>query len=200
MSPTYDFRGQVALVTGASSGMGLAAARAFAQAGAAVALADVNESALQSAIDDLARAGHRAMSVTCDVSDEDQVAATVEQAVAEFGRLDMAFNNAGIMVPPPALTRNRPSSSRQCGQPARRLGLHEARAAPDAHAGERGDRQQLLARRARRITAARRVPRHQARRHRTHQERSARIRAARRPHQRDLPRDDRDAHGREHDR
>jgi NAD(P)-dependent dehydrogenase (short-subunit alcohol dehydrogenase family) len=100
MNPTYDFREQVALVTGASSGMGLAAARAFAQAGAAVALADVNEAALESAADDLARAGHRTMSVGCDVSDEEQVAATVDQAVDQFGRLDMAFNNAGIMVPP----------------------------------------------------------------------------------------------------
>lgn len=100
MSPTYDFRGQVALVTGASSGMGVAAARAFAQAGAAVALADVNEPALQSATDDLTRAGHRAMSVICNVSDEDQVVATVDQAVTQFGRLDIAFNNAGIMVPP----------------------------------------------------------------------------------------------------
>ncbi len=40
------------------------------------------------------------MSNTCDVADEDQIAATVDQAVAQFGRLDMAFNNAGIIVPP----------------------------------------------------------------------------------------------------
>jgi NAD(P)-dependent dehydrogenase (short-subunit alcohol dehydrogenase family) len=100
MTPSYDFEGQVALVTGASSGMGLAAARAFAHAGAAVVLADVNEQALQAATDDLIRAGHQAMSSTCDVSDEDQVAAMVDQAVAQFGRLDIAFNNAGIMVAP----------------------------------------------------------------------------------------------------
>ena len=53
MNPTYDFTGQVALVTGASSGMGLATARAFAQAGAAVVLADINHDALSAATDDL---------------------------------------------------------------------------------------------------------------------------------------------------
>ncbi len=100
MNPSYDFRGQVALVTGAGSGMGLAAATAFAQAGAAVVLTDVNEQALQTATGGLTEAGHQAISTICDVSDEDQVAAVVDQAVGRFGRLDMAFNNAGIMVPP----------------------------------------------------------------------------------------------------
>jgi NAD(P)-dependent dehydrogenase (short-subunit alcohol dehydrogenase family) len=100
MNPSYDFRGQVALVTGGSSGMGLATAQAFAQAGAAVVLADVNETALREATDDLTAAEHQAIGVTCDVSDEDQAAAMVERAVAQFGRLDMAFNNAGIQAPP----------------------------------------------------------------------------------------------------
>jgi NAD(P)-dependent dehydrogenase (short-subunit alcohol dehydrogenase family) len=100
MNPTYDFQGQVAVVTGASSGMGLTTAEAFAQAGAAVVLADINETALRKVTDDLTTAGHQALGVGCDVSDEQQVAAMVERAVGEFGRLDMAFNNAGIMVPP----------------------------------------------------------------------------------------------------
>src|SRR3989442_10827563 len=100
MNPIYDFRGQVALVTGASSGMGLATTRAFAEAGAAVVLADINEEALRTATDELTSAGHQAIGVTCDVSDEAQVAAMVERAGASFGRLDMAFNNAGIQVPP----------------------------------------------------------------------------------------------------
>jgi NAD(P)-dependent dehydrogenase (short-subunit alcohol dehydrogenase family) len=100
MNPTYDFEGQVALVTGASSGMGLATARAFAEQGASVALADVNEDALRAATDDLTAAGHQVLAVVCDVSDEAQVAALVERTVASFGRLDMAFNNAGIMIPP----------------------------------------------------------------------------------------------------
>jgi len=100
MNPVYDFRGQVALVTGASSGMGLSTARAFAEAGAAVVLADINEKALRTATDELTSAGHQAIGVTCDVSDEAQVAAMVARAGASFGRLDMAFNNAGIQVPP----------------------------------------------------------------------------------------------------
>ena len=99
VNPTYDFHGQVALITGASSGMGLATAQAFAHAGAAVMLADLNEIALRDATDDLTAAGHQAIAITCDVSDEEQVAAMVERAVAEFGHVDMAFNNAGIQVP-----------------------------------------------------------------------------------------------------
>ncbi len=100
VNPTYDFRGQVALVTGASSGMGLATARAFAAHGASVALADINEDALRAANDELTSAGQQALAVVCDVSDEDQVAALVDRTVATYGRLDMAFNNAGIQVPP----------------------------------------------------------------------------------------------------
>lgn len=100
MSITYDFSGQVALVTGAAMGMGLATARAFADAGAAVALADVDADALRETVDGIKAAGGNAMAAVCDVSDESQVAAMVEKTVAEFGRLDAAFNNAGIQVPP----------------------------------------------------------------------------------------------------
>jgi NAD(P)-dependent dehydrogenase (short-subunit alcohol dehydrogenase family) len=100
MNPVYNFEGQVALVTGASSGIGLAAAQGFAQAGASVVLADVNERALKATVDELTSAGHVALAVSCDVSDEAQVAAMVERAVDRFGGLDMAFNNAGIQVPP----------------------------------------------------------------------------------------------------
>src|SRR5436853_1143457 len=100
MNPTYDFAGQVALVTGASSGMGLATAQAFAETGASVVLADINENALRAATDGLTNAGHTALGVTCDVSDEEEVAALVAHTVATFGRLDMAFNNAGIMISP----------------------------------------------------------------------------------------------------
>ncbi|MCA9858580.1 MAG: glucose 1-dehydrogenase [Thermomicrobiales bacterium] len=100
MNPTYDFTGQVALVTGAGSGMGLATAQAFAEAGAAVVLADIDEAAVRAAAEKLSAAGHRAIGVRCDVSDEDQAAAMVERAVSAFGRLDMAFNNAGVQAPP----------------------------------------------------------------------------------------------------
>jgi NAD(P)-dependent dehydrogenase (short-subunit alcohol dehydrogenase family) len=99
MNPTYDFHGQVAVVTGAGGGIGLSTAQAFAAAGAAVVLADVDENAVAAAAAELTAAGHQALGVTCDVSDEAQVAALVERTVGEFGRLDMAFNNAGIMIP-----------------------------------------------------------------------------------------------------
>jgi NAD(P)-dependent dehydrogenase (short-subunit alcohol dehydrogenase family) len=100
MNPTYDFNGQVAVVTGAASGMGLATARAFAEAGAAVALADRDAEAVHGAAEQLSAAGHRAIGISCDVTDESQVAAMIDNTVATFGCLDMAFNNAGIQVPP----------------------------------------------------------------------------------------------------
>ena len=99
MNPIYNFTGQVALITGAASGMGLATARAFAEAGAAVVLADRNEAALRAATEELTAAGHQVIGAPCDVSDEVQAAAVVERTVASFGRLDMAYNNAGILGP-----------------------------------------------------------------------------------------------------
>src|SRR5437763_7470143 len=93
------FENRVARVTGAGSGMGLAPAQAVAAEGAAVALVDSNESAVRRAAEQLVAAGHRAIAVRCDVSDEAQVEAMVEQTVSKFGRLDAAFNNAGIQSP-----------------------------------------------------------------------------------------------------
>ena len=99
MTITYDFSGQVALVTGAASGMGLAAARAFANAGAAVALADIRADVLDAATQELAAAGHRVIGLAGDISDEAYVKSLVEKTVKTFGRLDAAFNNAGIQSP-----------------------------------------------------------------------------------------------------
>jgi NAD(P)-dependent dehydrogenase (short-subunit alcohol dehydrogenase family) len=79
--------------------MGLATAKAFAQSGAAVVLADRNEAPLADAAEALTSAGHKAIAVVCDVQDEAQAAAMVARTVAEFGRLDMAYNNAGILGP-----------------------------------------------------------------------------------------------------
>jgi NAD(P)-dependent dehydrogenase (short-subunit alcohol dehydrogenase family) len=98
MSNPLDFGDKVALVTGAASGMGLATAQAFADAGAAVVLADVKEEAVQAAARELVAAGHKAIAVQCDVGDDAQVAAMVDRTVAAFGRLDAAFNNAGVMA------------------------------------------------------------------------------------------------------
>ena len=99
-NPTYDFTDQVAVVTGAASGMGRDTANAFAAAGAAVVLADIDHAAAESAAAELTASGHQALAVACDVADEQQVAALVKHTVDTFGRLDMAFNNAGVMIPP----------------------------------------------------------------------------------------------------
>ena len=90
------FDGKVALVTGAGAGIGLATAKAFALAGASVVLADRDAEAIDKAAVGIRSAGHNAIGVTCDVTDKAQVLAMVEQAVSTYGRLDAAFNNAGI--------------------------------------------------------------------------------------------------------
>src|SRR5215475_5860703 len=97
-SNPLDFNGKVALVTGAASGMGLAAALAFAEAGAVVALADFREDVVKAEAQKLTAAGHKAIAIRCDVSDDAQVEQMVERTVSEFGRLDAAFNNAGVMA------------------------------------------------------------------------------------------------------
>src|SRR5258708_21487196 len=85
-----SFKNQVALVTGAASGIGLVTAKAFAEAGAAVTLADINEDGARSAAEALVAAGHRAIGVRCDVAEADEVAAMVGQTVSTFGRVDAA--------------------------------------------------------------------------------------------------------------
>ena len=89
--------GKVALITGAGSGIGLATAKAFAQAGASVVLADRHEDAVRAATGELIAGGRKALAVRCDVIDDRQVASMIDQTVSTFGRLDAAFNNAGVM-------------------------------------------------------------------------------------------------------
>ncbi|MDV7213134.1 SDR family NAD(P)-dependent oxidoreductase [Azotobacter beijerinckii] len=95
-SMSFSFENQVALITGAASGIGLATARAFAQAGACVALADVNGDGAHAAAEALAAEGYKAIGIRCDVADLNEVEAMVKQTLAAFGRLDAAFNNAGV--------------------------------------------------------------------------------------------------------
>lgn len=97
---TYDFTGKTAFVTGGSAGMGEATVRAFAAAGANVAIVDRNGEAAERLAAELTAAGHSVLAVACDVAVEAQVAAAAQRTVEAFGSLDMAFNNAGIMFAP----------------------------------------------------------------------------------------------------
>jgi NAD(P)-dependent dehydrogenase (short-subunit alcohol dehydrogenase family) len=92
---SYDFSGRVALVTGGSSGIGLAIARAFGRAGAAVAIAARGEEAGQRARRALEVEGSRSLFVQTDVCDEASVARAVDETARSFGRLDFAVNSAG---------------------------------------------------------------------------------------------------------
>jgi NAD(P)-dependent dehydrogenase (short-subunit alcohol dehydrogenase family) len=88
--------GKVALVTGAASGLGLATATAFAKAGAAVTMADWDDKAVREAAAQLAAEGYQTLAIQCDVSDDKQVQDMVDKTVETFGRLDYAYNNAGV--------------------------------------------------------------------------------------------------------
>ena len=190
MNPTYDFSGQVALVTGASSGMGLATAEAFSDSAAAVVLADINEQALQAAAEKLTSAGRKVL--------DRGLRCLGRGAGREHDRADRdAFRQARYGLQ----QRGHPGAAERCcgrdrgelrsgerNKPSRCLGLHEARIATDADARKRSHRELLVARRSRRITKPRRLSRLQARRHRTDEECGDGVRATRHPDQRDLPR------------
>jgi NAD(P)-dependent dehydrogenase (short-subunit alcohol dehydrogenase family) len=91
-----SFENKVALITGAASGLGLATAKAFAESGASVAMADWNEKAVHSAAEELAAQGYKTLAIRCDVAEDAQVEAMVKETVATFGQLDAAYNNAGV--------------------------------------------------------------------------------------------------------
>jgi NAD(P)-dependent dehydrogenase (short-subunit alcohol dehydrogenase family) len=91
-----SFQGKVALVTGAAGGIGLAAARAFGDAGASVVVVDSNAALLETAAAKLRSVGHQVLALGCDVTDRSQVNAMIEKTVKAYGGLDAAFNNAGI--------------------------------------------------------------------------------------------------------
>jgi NAD(P)-dependent dehydrogenase (short-subunit alcohol dehydrogenase family) len=94
-----SFAGKVAFVTGAANGIGRAAALAFAHEGASVVAADVTEQGNQDTARMIEEAGGRVLAVRCDVSRDGDVKAALDRAVETFGRLDFAFNNAGVEQP-----------------------------------------------------------------------------------------------------
>ncbi|MFP3393332.1 3-hydroxybutyrate dehydrogenase [Brevibacillus sp. SIMBA_040] len=92
---------QVALITGAASGIGLEIARTFAEEGAKVMIVDLNREAADAAALRLQNEGHEAVSFACDVTNEEQVKESLEQVVKIFGRLDILVNNAGLQFVSP---------------------------------------------------------------------------------------------------
>jgi NAD(P)-dependent dehydrogenase (short-subunit alcohol dehydrogenase family) len=91
--------GKVAFVTGAANGIGRAAVQAFARGGADVVLADLSEEGIQETARLVEEAGGQALAVKCDVSRADDVRAALDKTTETFGRLDFAFNNAGVEQP-----------------------------------------------------------------------------------------------------
>src|SRR3954454_10667192 len=98
MTPSQkgQFTGKVAFVTGAANGIGRAAALAFAREGAGVVVADVSEPGNRETVRLIEEQGGRALAVRCDVSRAEDVRVALDKTIEAFGRLDFAFNNAGI--------------------------------------------------------------------------------------------------------
>ena len=94
-----DFKDKVVFVTGAAGGIGFAVARMFAEAGAKVAMADIDRTGIAQAAARLEKNGYEILPLTLDVADEGQVKEAVSETVKHFGRLDLAYNNVGIHAP-----------------------------------------------------------------------------------------------------
>ena len=104
ISETKSFAGKVAFVTGGASGIGRAAALSFSREGASVVAADVSQQGNEETVRLIEAQGGRALAVRCDVTRPQEVKAALDKTVEAFGRLDFAFNNAGIEPRKAALT------------------------------------------------------------------------------------------------
>lgn len=107
MKDCFDLTGKVAVITGASSGLGVEFAKALAFRGADVALFARRAEKLQAVTEELKEFGHRVLPVVCDVTDENMIVSAVEKVISEFGKIDILINNAGTcnIVPTTDLTQ-----------------------------------------------------------------------------------------------
>jgi NAD(P)-dependent dehydrogenase (short-subunit alcohol dehydrogenase family) len=101
--PSLDATGKVVIVTGGSKGLGRAMALGFAEAGADVVVASRKLEPCEAVAAEIGALGRRALAVTCHVGDWDQCGALIDATIAEFGRVDVLVNNAGIAPVPPSL-------------------------------------------------------------------------------------------------
>lgn len=95
----FDFTGKVAVVSGASSGIGKATALAYADCGAKVAVLARRKEKLEDVVNEIKSKGGEAIAIQCDVADEESVKNAIEEVKETFGRIDILFNNAGIAQP-----------------------------------------------------------------------------------------------------
>jgi NAD(P)-dependent dehydrogenase (short-subunit alcohol dehydrogenase family) len=95
-SQNGSYAGEVAFVTGAGGGIGRATALAFAREGASVVVSDISEQNIRETASRIEELGGRALAVGCDVTRTEDVKAALDQTIETFGRLDAAFNNAGV--------------------------------------------------------------------------------------------------------
>ena len=103
MSDLFDLSGKVAVVTGASRGLGQSMARALAGAGADLVLTSRDASTLASFIEELAALGRKALAVQVDVTREADIAHMVDAAIEAYGQIDILVNNAGVNIRKPSL-------------------------------------------------------------------------------------------------
>jgi NAD(P)-dependent dehydrogenase (short-subunit alcohol dehydrogenase family) len=126
----YDLSGDVALVTGAASGLGRATAERLAREGAAVALVDTDEVGLAKAHEDFTRFGAKVCTALCDVSQPHHVEAAITSAETALGQISVLVNNAGITIQKPYIEHSDEDFDRQMAVNLRGTHLFMSRALP----------------------------------------------------------------------